>query len=199
MKKLVCLILALIMLAALAACGPKPGPVEPTAAPNEGDREESLDNLTEGKPGNLLYSAFAGRYPGLKALALSGNVAGSAEFNSREPAQEGIRYIFELNEWVEFSLVCEETQGDLAACVFAHRALSKYKEFNAGEALWSEEFELAPVIEGSFYLDPEETRPGWYDLIFTVDGKIVSLTYLKMYAPGELSGLNDKQLYDLMK
>ena len=43
-----------------------------------------------------------GEQPVMTGLSLHGNVCGSGDFNNKPAATEGIRAVFELNEWIEF-------------------------------------------------------------------------------------------------
>ena len=187
MKRFVCLMLSLLLLAAFAGCrGTEP-------APSADPSEEHVPLPENEVPGTLLYMPLSMRYPGVDALALSGDRAGSAEYNSKAPAKEGIRCVFEQGENIGFTLETTDLSGSLTVCLFAHREFKDYKHVSLSDALSSAVCDIASVTSGSLAA-PADAAPGWYDLIFAVDGSMVSVCYVRLFAAGTLAGLSDGEL-----
>ena len=104
MKKIVSLILAATMLLSLSACNAKTGNTNVTQAPSnqQTNADGTLTNASESKaidgtaainsamiPGSIYYLYVEdGKEPVIKGVTLSGNRAGSTEFNSKKPATE---------------------------------------------------------------------------------------------------------------
>ena len=51
---------------------------------------------------------------------------------------------------------------------------------------------------GEFYLHSEECEPGYYDFVFTYDGKAIATLLTRFYGVAELSGKSDEELEKLM-
>ena len=149
-----------------------------------------------------------GEQPVMTGLSLSGNRCGTEEFNHKPYAAEGIRSVFELNEWVEFYLETSAKTG-IKVMVFKHNAdPSVYLKnaLNSETAGFIQECELKkdPEAEendqwGSFYLHPEEVEPGFYDFIFLYNNKVFATMLTKFYKPNELIEKPDSELEKLMK
>ena len=136
-------------------------------------------------------------------MSISGNRSGTAEFNSKEPATEGIRCIFELNEYVEVLLDTEA--GSVSAYVLEHRDdQSSYgkTDFSAPYDDFFAAFISEPDEDGytgTFYVNPEDAEPGYYDLVFTVDRKAVASLVTRFFSEGELEAKTDAELEKLMR
>lgn len=220
-KRVVCLLLALVLVLALAACGktqsdPKPGEgTQPagqsqTQAPGQETDKPAEPGGSIAKvllPGTLLqFNQKEGEAPVLRGIRLAGNRVGSSEFNAGEPAAEGFRCVFELNEWVECYPDTDAAEG-LTCWVLKRRAdpaayeSERFSEETEGFVL-SQALEKSPDGDeypwGSFYLNPDDWEPGDYDLIFTLDGKAVAGTQLRFYGDGELQEKSDDELTALM-
>ena len=204
MKKLLLALIAVSLVLALAACGKKPEPTDGTKDSQGGQTEQAM------VPGTLNpINVKEGEKPALKGLRLTGNRAGSGEaggFNDKPYAKEGIRCIFELDEWVEIYPELEKT-GSISVWVFTHREdQSSYEKLTFSDALQG----LATFVElnkpenkvdswGSFYLNPSEVKEGYYDLVFTVDGKAAASVLTRFYKPEELNGKSDTELEQIQK
>ena len=130
MKKIAILLAALMLMLPLAACGSKKpsGQIAPTFKPSHIGPEIE----TGSAHGKLYFAAIEDDFT-VTAMQISGNRAGSAEFNAREPALSDIRSVFELNEWIEVVLsfntpVGGGKEGDMYVC--AHRDFAEYSPEN---------------------------------------------------------------------
>ncbi len=191
MKRIFTILLCALLSFAFAACGnKKPSPSEAEVGPLSDD-----DIL-----GSLLFSAFAVRYPGVDALSLSGDRAGSAEYNSKAPSKEGIRFAFELGERVSYILNTGETAGSARVFLCEHRPFVEYRKADlASLSVFSEEKPAEGTVSGSFTLDPAACAKGNYDLLFVFNDWIVATTIIRVYGEGELSSLSDRELDALGK
>lgn len=162
------------------------------------------DTLVLGKLNYL--NLKEGEQPVMTALSLFGDRCGSGEFNNKPAATEGIRAVFELNEWIEFHPQASVGSG-IKVMVFQHRAdQGSYWE----KALDNEtpgyvqacELNKDPDDEtyhwGSFYLHPEEVEPGWYDFVFLYDNKVFATLLTRFYKDRELLDKSDSELEELM-
>ncbi len=194
MKRFILLTLALTMLLTLAACG-------------KGSSGAAGANGTDAAmlPGKLAYINLKdGDKPVIRGLFLAGNQAGSTEFNTGDPATEGIRCIFELNEWVEIYLDSDIKEG-LQVWVFEHK---KDQSFYADAQFSDETPGFKTVCDlakeevwgmwASFYLNTDDTEPGLYDLVFTYKGKAVASFLTRFYKIGDLGAKTDEELKALM-
>lgn len=204
MKKMFLALIAVLMVLALAACGKKNEPTNATNDSQGGQTEKAM------VPGTLNpINLKEGEKPALKGLRLAGNRAGSSEeggFNDKPVAAEGIRCIFELDEWVEIYPELEKT-GSVSLWVFTHREdQSSYEKLTFSDALQG----LATFVDlnkpeskedswGSFYLNPSDVKEGYYDLVFTVDGKAAASVLTRFYKPDELSDKSDAELEKMQK
>lgn len=200
MKRTICWLLIGVMLITLTACGKK-------------ETKETTEETTTGSqaeearlPGKLyLIGLKEGEEPVLKSLRISGNLAGSTEFNEKKAATEGIRCIFELDEWVE---IYPEVSGDkskLCVWVFVHNEdqgqyeKMKFSEEMKGLAAYAEVSGDEEDAYASFYLNPEDYDPGYYDFVFTYNGKAVATLLTRFYGANELQEKSDSELSQIMK
>ena len=222
-KRTLCLLLALALLCALAACGK----TEPVQNPNGGSQPAQTQNQPQNPnnetdkpadpgsiapeaalvPGTLTQLGPKEELPVLRGLWLAGNQAGSSEFNTGKPAETGIRCIFQMNEWVELYPDADEKEG-MKLWVLKHRedpASYEAEDFSDAMKGYVLDQVLAPNPDApedpwtSFYLNPDETEPGFYDLVFTLKGKAVAATLLRFYGEGELESKSDAELTELMQ
>ncbi len=125
MKRILAIVLVLLLLVGLSACGGKTGP----DAGNAGNASAASGSPAESQPSgnesgnggdNTSQSgnnAAAAKLTGkmdlidlddrdpsvLRGVTIKGNCAGTVEgFNSKESSLTDVRCVFELNEWVEF-------------------------------------------------------------------------------------------------
>ena len=149
-----------------------------------------------------------GEKPIITGLTLSGNRCGTEAFNSKAYATEGIRCVFELDEWIEFYPESNAATG-IKVMVFQHKTdLGFYlkntlNDETPGYVLESD-LNKDPDAEenshwGSFYLHPEEVQPGYYDFVFIYNKKVFATMVTKFYKLDELLGKPDSDLEKLMK
>ena len=148
-----------------------------------------------------------GEQPIMTALSLFGNRCGSESFNNKPYATEGIRSVFELDEWIEFHPKAQAESG-IKVMVFAHKADQGFYQKNAlnektpgyvqecglnkdpdgeGTAHW-----------GSFYLHPEEVAPGYYDFVFVYKNKVFATMLTLFFKQNEIYEKSDSELEELM-
>ena len=51
---------------------------------------------------------------------------------------------------------------------------------------------------GNFYLNPEDCEPGYYDFVFTYEGKAIATLVTKFYKEGDIDGKSGTELEALM-
>ena len=220
MKKALAVLLAVTLTAAIAGCGRKDessGNADTTTAEAEQQSMEALKDpaaADDGKkleplePGKLfVFPMEEGGAQVLRSVRLSGNRAGTEAFNSKDPAVDGVRCVFELNEWVE---ICPEAgmESGLKCWVFRHKddhafyrdnPVSEDTEGFAQVCVLNKDPDDATLPWGSFYLNPEDCETGLYDLVFTDNGKAVGVLLTRFYQEGELESKSDAELEALMK
>ena len=173
---------------------------------NAANAAQAQDDLVLGK----LYfvNLKEGEQPVMKGLSLNGNRCGTEAFNNKPYAAEGIRSVFELDEWIEFHPETNATTG-IKVMVFKHNADQGFYLKNAlndetpGYVLECE-LNKDPEAEanqhwGSFYLNPEEVGPSYYDFVFIYGNKVIATMLTKFYKPNELLDKPDSELEKLMK
>ena len=141
-------------------------------------------------------------------MSLYGNCCGDETFNSKPLAAEGIRSVFELDEWIEFHPKAS-VGGGIKVMVFKHKAdqsLYLKKPLNDKTPGYIQEHDLNkdPEAEetqhwGSFYLHPEEVAPGYYDFVFLYKGKVFAIMPTNFYKPIEICEKSNSELEQLMK
>ena len=146
----------------------------------------------------------------LRGIKICGMSAGSEEdINGKEKSLDDVRCIFELNEWVEFY---PDADADyyLRVWVLEHRDDQDYyntcsfSDLMPGFAAYCDLH--YPVDEdnpdewcwGDFYLNPDEYQPGYYDFVFTYEGKAIGVLLTRFYNAEELSGRSGSELEALM-
>ena len=221
MKRIFALVLAILTLWCLVACGStgdngtdgketkaetaEAGKATADAGSDTAgtpDTSDKKDAESAGLTGKLVYVDPDGEEI-IRGVSLSGNRSGTAEFNSKGPATEGIRCIFELNEYV--GVLLDTEAGSVSAYVLEHRDdQSSYEktDFSAPYDDFFAVFDSEPDEDGprgEFYVNPEDAEPGYYDLVFTVDGKAVASLVTRFYAQGELEDKTDAELEKLMQ
>lgn len=149
-----------------------------------------------------------GEQPIITGLSLNGNRCGSTDFNNKPYATEGVRSVFELDEWIEFHPETNAKTG-IKVMVFKHNADQGFYLKNAlndetpGYVLECELNKDPDADEnshwGSFYLHPEEVEPGYYDFVFVYNNKVFATMLTKFYKPDELLEKTDAELEKLMK
>ena len=148
-----------------------------------------------------------GEQPVMTALSLNGNRCGSELFNNKPYATEGIRSVFELDEWIEFHPQATAGSG-IKVMVFTHKEdqgfyLKNPLDDETPGYVLECELNKDPDEEtnhwGSFYLHPDEVNPGCYDFVFVYDNKVFATMLTKFYLVDEISGKSDSELENMMK
>ena len=149
-----------------------------------------------------------GEQPIMTGLTLSGNRCGNKDFNSKPYAAEGIRSVFELDEWIEFYPQTSAKSG-IKVMVFKHKADQGFYLKNAlndetPDYILECDLNKDPDAEenehwGSFYLHPDEVVPGYYDFVFISNNKVFAIMLTRFYKPDELFEKSNSDLEKLMK
>ena len=176
------------------------------AGVNATNASQAQDNMVLGK----LYfvNLKEGEQPIMKGLSLYGNRCGTEVFNNKPYAEEGIRSVFELDEWIEFHPQTNAVTG-IKVMVFKHNADQSFYLKNAlndetpGYVL-EHDLNKDPETEenqhwGSFYLNQDDVGPGYYDFVFIYSSKVFAIMLTKFYKPEEIYGKSDSELEKLMK
>jgi len=228
MKKIIAVILTLFVLVSLAACAGTGSTDNTTAAPDStalpADSTAAPENTSADAPAESTAPAAEGakltgklnlinlddRDPSvLRGVIIKGNQVGTAEFNSRESSLTDVRCIFNLSEWVEFYPDTDATYG-LRVWILKHRDDQEYyntAKFSDLDPNFANYCDLHyPADEdnpdeypwGSFYLNPAECEPGYYDFVFTYEGKAIATLLTRFYNENELTVKSDAELEALM-
>ena len=178
-----------------------------TASNNSGNATKA-DAQKAMIPGKLNFvNLMDGEQPVMTALTLKGNQVGSAEWNDRKPATEGIRCIFNLNEWIEFYPVTNAEYG-IKVWIIKHKddqsyyLKNKMRDITPG-FVQGGDIRKDPDAEegshwGSMYVNPDNAEPGYYDFVFTYEDKVFATMLTKFYKVDELDNKSDDELTDLM-
>ena len=224
MKRILTLALVFLMLAGLVACGHSNSGNNSTTPPSNstGDNQpsgtESGSTSQNGDPaegakltGKLDLINLDDRDPSvLRGVTVKGNHAGGYDgINGKESSLTDVRCIFELNEWVYFCPDTDATYG-LRVWILKHRDdqeyynTAKFSELdpnfaNYCDLHYPEDAENPDETEwGSFYLNKEECEPGYYDFVFTYEGKAIATLLTRFYNENELTVKSDAELEALM-
>ena len=148
-----------------------------------------------------------GEKPIMTALSLFGNRCGSESFNHKPYAAEGIRSVFELDEWIEFYPQACAGSG-IKVMVFKHQEDQGFylkSSLNDKTPGYIQELDLNKDPEGdetslwgSFYLHPEEVEPGYYDFVFIYKNKVFATMLTHFFKPNEIYEKSDSELEKLM-
>ena len=147
-----------------------------------------------------------GERPVMTALSLFGDRCGSRDFNNKPCSTEGIRSVFELNEWIEFYPQASAGSG-IKVMVFKHKADQGFYLNNAlndettGYVLecdLNKDPDDETYTWGSFYLNPDEVGPGCYDFVFIYKGKVFATMLTRFFKDQELLDKSDSELEELM-
>ncbi len=198
--------------------------VQEQAAGNENDASPSEDHeasddaaagsqtVTPAKlTGKLNLIALDDRDPSiLRGLRIMGNRVGTEEdINGKDSSLTDVRCIFETNEWIEFY---PDTDAEyyLRVWVLKHRDDQEYyndckfSDLMPGFATYCDlhypvdEEDPGSWYWGSFYLNPEEHETGYYDFVFTYEGKAIATLLTRFYGDGELGSKSGAELEALM-
>ncbi len=146
----------------------------------------------------------------LRGTKIWGNSVGTAEdINEKDYSLDDVRCIFQLNEWVEFCPDIDKEYG-LRVWILKHRddheyyADCKFSDLmpdfvNYCDLHYPEDVDTPDEWAwGSFYLNPEDCAPGYYDFVFTYDGKAIATLVTRFYNDGELNSKSGEELEALM-
>ncbi|MBP0989979.1 MAG: hypothetical protein J5874_02230 [Oscillospiraceae bacterium] len=228
MKKLLTVVLALLMIVSLVACGKTNNNNNSQGSNNSanstGDNSQSGNSSENSQSGNtnpesakltgkLNLIELDDRDPSvLRGVVIKGNCAGTGDadgFNERESSLTDVRCIFELNEWVYFYPDTDATYG-IKVWILKHRDdqeyynTAKFSELDPNFANYCDlhypEDEENPDewYWGSFYLNKDECEPGYYDFVFTYEGKAIATLLTRFYGENELTVKSDAELEALM-
>lgn len=144
----------------------------------------------------------------LRGVRIIGNSVGTQDdINGKESSLDDVRCIFALNEWVEFY---PDTDAEyyLRVWVLKHRDDHEYYNTCKFSDLMPNFVSYCdlhyPVDEGdewywgSFYLNQEECEPGYYDFVFTYEGKAIAVLQTRFYNDAEISSKSGAELEALM-
>ena len=174
--------------------------------PNNGSAANAENSIELGK----LYfvNLKEGEQSIMTGVRLFGNRCGSDDFNKKPYAVEGIRSVFELDEWIEFYPQTNAKTG-IKVMVFKHKAdqgfyLKNTLNDETPDYIQELDIKIEPDAEetsnwGSFYLHPEEVEPGYYDFVFIYDNKVFAIMLTRFYKVDELYEKADSDLEKLMK
>ena len=229
MKRLFALLITIIMVASLAACGTNnsntnennsTNPPASSTGDNHQSGNESGNSNTSQNGNNAEAAKLTGkmniinlddRDPSvLRGVTIKGNQAGTTDgFNGKESSLTDVRCIFELNEWVSFYPDTDATYG-LRVWILKHRDDQEYYNkakfsdldpnfANYCDLHYPEDSENPDETEwGSFYLNKEECEPGYYDFVFTYEGKAIATLLTRFYNENELTVKSDAELMEIM-
>ncbi len=172
----------------------------------------SKDKMTESANAMVPGKLYAiGDETVINSLKLCGDRAGTTKYNyEREYSTENIRCIFELNEWI--GVYINTGAKSFTVWAIAHDEETVYDQktgFSSDMKGYAASCDLSYPEEdadedgeldcwGDFYLHPDEVEPGYYDLVFTCDGKAVAKMLARFYAEEELYGKSDEQLDNMI-
>ena len=211
MKKSLSILAAAAIMLSMAACGKKDNKTDDTTTASAQTSESA--ETTSGKSatvsgmesGKLYYIGDQDGVQILRGIQISGNRSGD-EVNKKDPATEGIRCIFELNEWVEFYPDTDMNEG-ITVWVFEHKDdLGAYERETVSMSMKGFVISLSLLKEeeegsawGSFCLNPDSVQPGLYDFVYTYNGNVIASMVTRFYGEGELESKSDAELENLMK
>ena len=222
----ICFLLAALLVLCLAACGkgtntPKPSGAGQSTKPPASEAQGGSHSGSEpsgsqpAEPakltGKLSIINLDDRDPSvLRGVRINGLSVGTSDgFNGRASSLTDVRCIFELNEWIEFYPDTDATYG-LRVWILKHRDDQEYYNtakfsdldpnfVNYCDLHYPEDAENPDEwYWGSFHLNPEECKPGYYDFVFTYEGKAIATLLTRFYAENELSAKSDAELETLM-
>ncbi|MBO7336335.1 MAG: hypothetical protein J6U42_05295 [Lachnospiraceae bacterium] len=146
----------------------------------------------------------------LRGVRIIGNCAGNYDnINGKASSLTDVRCIFELNEWIDFY---PDTDAEyyLRVWVLKHRDDKEYYNTCKFSDLMPGFVSFCdlhyPVDSdtpddwpwGSFYLNPEDCEPGYYDFVFTYEGKAIGVLMTRFYKDAELGEKSGAELEALM-
>ena len=145
-----------------------------------------------------------GQTPLIKGVKITGNQSGSG-INGLPCAGDGIRSVFNLDEWMNFSLDTGIPAGEkIGVYAFVHNPdPSAYDKGLPGEPAAKAEGEVPAVWDDehtmNFYVFHENYQPGYYDIVFVHNDKPLAKMMVKLFKDGELNEKTDAELMELMQ
>ena len=222
MKKILAIALVLSLLFCLAACGGSDDgdATVPSADTNAVTQADTQDETTTKGADNAVSAALTGKInvinlddrdsSVLKGVKIVGNRAGSADdINGKESSLDDVRCIFEMNEWIEFYPDTDKEYA-LRVWILKHRADQEYYNDCKFSDLMPEFVQYCDLhypedndnpdewCWGSFYLNSEDCETGYYDFVFTYEGKAIATFVTRFYKEGELNDKSGTELEALM-
>ncbi len=146
----------------------------------------------------------------LRGVRITGlSVGTEADINGKESSLTDVRCVFELNEWIEFY---PDTDKDysLRVWVLKHRDDQayyndcKFSDLMPGFASFCDLHYPADAEDpenwywGNFCLNPDECETGYYDFVFTYEGKAIAVLQTRFYNISELGAKSGAELEALM-
>ena len=212
MKKAVIILLAAALILSMTACGKTPAAPADHAGSSSSETAQPEDNTqaqnenTEQAIGKLnRVEPREGKDAVSFQLCLAGNRTGSEAFNCKAPSTEGIRSVFELNEWISFYPETDQSSG-IRVWIMEHRddpsayEAMTFSEETPGFAAFCD---LTKGDDGNpwgeVYLQPDDCQPGYYDFVFTFEGDVFATLLTRFYNENELDGKTDAELEALMQ
>ena len=162
------------------------------------------DSLVLGKL--YLVNVKDGEQPVMTALSLYGDRCGTTDFNNKPSSSDGIRSVFELNEWIEFHPQATAGSG-IKVMVFMHKDDQGFYLQNSLDDEtpgYIQECDLNkdPDEEtqhwGSFYLHPEEVNPGYFDFVFIYNNQVFATMLTRFFRVDEIVEKSVSELEKLM-
>lgn len=216
MKKIFTILMAAALAFSALACGG--GEKEAAKTPdskNETDASSGAippsDDEYEAISGELMPGMFSvfGNPGGFKlnGIRLCAERTGTpGGINNWEPSLTMIRTVFEMDELVAYTLDYEygSEPAKLGIWLFPHHTLGEYRNISAREDdVFFCEYELPyetypRPIDDMFDLQTRYHSSGEYDLLITLDGKLVGGTLLRFVEKGALDGMSDEQIASMM-
>ena len=146
----------------------------------------------------------------LRGVTINGNRVGSnLDINGKEASLTDVRCVFELSEWVSFY---PDTDAEyyLRVWVLKHRDdQDYYKDCKFSDLMpnFAAYCDLHYPVDaedpensewGSFYLNPDDNEAGYYDFVFTYEGKAIAVLQTRFYKMDSIAGLSGADLIALM-
>ena len=225
MKRILAIVIVVITVFVLASCGTGNNHGNTTTTNNgtttttnsTGEKDTTKTTETTANPtgakltGSLNIIDLEDRDPSvLRGVRIAGNRVGQATgINSKEFSLTDVRCIFELDEWIEFYPDTDATYG-LRVWILKHRDDQSYYNTckfsdlmpnfaNYCDLHYPEDAENPDEwYWGNFYLHQEDCEPGYYDFVFTYEGKAIAVLTTRFYKVGEISDKSDAELEALM-
>ena len=172
---------------------------------NPDDAQSAAEAKAEPTVAGTLYQLNLkdSEQPVITGLRLTGNRVGDSDgINAKTAGTENIRSVFALNEWIE--LYPETTaENGVTAYIIRHRDRSLYTEkfFDNvyGDGVHTElqkpEDDTQPW--GSFYVNPDDSSAGYFDIVFATGAKPVAVVTVGLFDEAELDGKTDAELEKL--